>query len=761
MTERRRAAAGRALLAFVAVLLAAAAAARPIHYGAVSDPAVLACDRLHWTGRGDEARGCYRALVSGSGAPAARAEGYWALNERQAANRAFREAIQAAPDAAGIRVRWGDLYAASHQHADAIELYREAIERDANNAYARLGIARVLAASFDPAADDVLTLLVDDQSIGGGARAAALLLLARTALENGRRDLAGSALDEAEAIVVRDDWPPLDVFALRAAADLVAGKATSPWTERARAYNPGWGDIHAVPAHFYVITRRYREAIALYERAIAIEPRLAAAHEALGINLLRDNRVSRARHHLEIAYREDPFSPRAVNTLRLLDSFEHFRLVEDLPGPAGGVPIVLRLHEDEAAAIGPYAIDLARRSIAEFAKRYGFEPREPIVIEMYPDHEDFAVRTAGMPGIGILGATFGYVIAMDSPSARPVDEYQWGTTLWHEMAHVFTLEATDHLVPRWFSEGVSVHEEWRSGPNPGVRLPLRIYHAIRDGDFLPVATLDEGFIRPKYDGQVFVSYMQAGLACAFIEAAWGTAALRDLLAVFRAGQTTAGAIETVLGVTAETFDERFAAHLDETLGPTLERLSEWQDLRAAALAGQAAGDWAAVRDSAQTMIEILPQHIGPDSPYLPLAAAAEAEGDTAAAVAARAAFFAAGGYDPDALAALAADYEAAGRHADAIRVLTAINFVDPLDRTLHAQLGERLLAAGRAEEALAEFEIVIALEPHDAAQAWFDVARAQHALGDRQAAEDSVLKALDIAPGFRPAQRLLLELAGS
>ena len=35
-------------------------------------------------------------------------------------------------------------------------------------------------------------------------------------------------------------------------------------------------------------------------------------------------------------------------------------------------------------------------------------PAEPIVVELYPDHEDFAVRTAGMPGLGILGAAFGY-----------------------------------------------------------------------------------------------------------------------------------------------------------------------------------------------------------------------------------------------------------------------------------------------------------------------------------------------------------------
>ena len=101
-----------------------------------------------------------------------------------------------------------------------------------------------------------------------------------------------------------------------------------------------------------------------------------------------------------------------------------------------------------------------------------FELKEPVVVELYPEHDDFAVRTSGLPGIGLLGVTFGYLVAMDSPTGRADADFHWGTTLWHEMAHVFTLEATNHLVPRWFSEGVSVYEEWSTGPLPGRHIPL-------------------------------------------------------------------------------------------------------------------------------------------------------------------------------------------------------------------------------------------------------------------------------------------------
>ena len=101
----------------------------------------------------------------------------------------------------------------------------------------------------------------------------------------------------------------------------------------------------------------------------------------------------------------------------------------------------------------------------------------------------------------------------------------------------------------------------------------------------------------------------------------------------------------------------------------------------------------------------------------------------------------------------------AGRKDDAIDVMMSVNLVDPLDRDLHGELGDMLLAADRAAEALQEYEIALALKPHDMATAWYRMAQAQHKLGNIERTQDHLLQALDIAPNFRPAQRLLLQLA--
>ncbi len=47
-----------------------------------------------------------------------------------------------------------------------------------------------------------------------------------------------------------------------------------------------------------------------------------------------------------------------------------------------------------------------KRDIAAYNEKYQMKLNGPVQVEVYPDHEDFAVRTIGMPGLGALGVTF-------------------------------------------------------------------------------------------------------------------------------------------------------------------------------------------------------------------------------------------------------------------------------------------------------------------------------------------------------------------
>ncbi len=89
------------------------------------------------------------------------------------------------------------------------------------------------------------------------------------------------------------------------------------------------------------------------------------------------------------------------------------------------------------------------------------------------------------------------------------------------MSHVYILSATNHRVPRWFTEGLAVHEEGEASPEWSDRLTPEVLVAIRDKKLLPVAELDRGFIFPEYPEQVLVSYFQAGSICDYIKEQMG------------------------------------------------------------------------------------------------------------------------------------------------------------------------------------------------------------------------------------------------
>jgi len=738
----------------VLLLLAATAGAQSIDYDPRRPVELRPCDEHRYHGRTEQARTCYAKLLE-SPTPIVQAEAAWAVGDIQRANQIFRDTVQNNERAVQPRVRWGRLYLQTHQYSDAVELFGEALKAFPNDVHAKLGLASVFAERFEGQARP----LIEDALKQDGDLIEAHLLTASMDLEEGQLDDADKALDRAMRIVNKEKLPPLEVYTLRASLEMSRGGNPEPWIKRILDYNPRYGAMYQQLAHFEIMRRRYKEATVLLRRAVEVQPDLWAAHAELGSNLLRLGNVEEARTHLEAAYSGDPYSPTTVNSLRLLDRINDFSISED-PVVIGQdtYQVRLRLHKKESEVLRPYVLDLTSRSIQSFSQRYGFKPREPVTVELYPDHDDFAVRVAALPGIGLLGVTFGYVVAMDSPSSRPTNEFHWGSTLWHEMAHVFTLEVTDHYVPRWLSEGISVFEEWRTGPTPGVAVPPEAIAALEKKQFLPVADLDSGFIRPSYPGQVQVSYMQSGLVCLFIEQRWGFEQLGALLRQFDGKRTTAQAIEATFKIAPAAFDKEFDAFVRTRFANVLANFEEWQQKTQAARQAIQKERWADAIEPARRAVALYPEHVGGDSPHLMLAKALDKLNRRADAIVALEEYRRAGGWDPTALRQLARWLDEAGRAPEATELMVSLNYSDPLNAEVHSQLGERLLTAGRNEEALREFQALLALNTLDEAPAHYGIARALRELGDKAGSRRHLLDALATAPHFKPAQALLLKM---
>lgn len=726
----------RRLLALAAVFLFASVAA-------VQAAVPADCWNLRKHGHSAEARTCFENLTR-SGDTYFRAEGLWGLEAWDQANEQFRLATQPASSKALYKVRWGMLLHDRFNDTEATGLFGEALAKDPSNAGAYLGLAVVSAAGFDGKAAGYLAKAIRlDPEL-----AAAHELMADLALATDDRDTASAEADKAIAL----DNDALDAMAIHAAIELIGDRSPDAWFTKIQAVNPGYGEAYARVARQLELHYRYEDAVTYYRKAIEADPRLWAAHSALGIDLMRLGKEAEPFKELELSYNNGYRDAATVNSLRLLDSYKNFETFRDNA-------TILKLNKTEAALLLPYLQAELHTILATYEKKYRLKLTGPVQVEVYPNHEDFAVRTMGMPGLGALGVTFGEVVAMDSPSARKPGDFNWGATLWHEMSHVFILTSTNHRVPRWFTEGLAVHEEGERSPEWKNRVTPEVLLAIRDKKLLSVATLDRGFVSPEYPSQVIVSYFQAGSICDFVKEKWGEEKLLDMAHSYAQLQTTPQVIHQNLGIAPDDFDKQYLAWIGQKYGTQAAHFDEWRQKLKALFAAAQQNQYDVVLEQGPATLAMYPEYVDQANVYILMADADKAKRDSKSEAVILTAYEHEGGQMPAVLKRLAALEESAGKPAEAAATLERVNYIYPVkDEDLHRRLGDLLFAEKQYDGAIREYDARIASNPVDKAGAEFNLAQAYFAAGQKEKAQESVLAALETAPGYRPAQKLLLEL---
>jgi tetratricopeptide (TPR) repeat protein len=704
------------------------------------------CQGLRKHGKNSEAQTCYQALSQDRTAYL-RAEGDWGLGNYDRANTEFREAVAENDKSATYRVRWGMLLHERFNNTDADNLFKEAADRDPKSARAYLGLALVSADGFDNDAikDVAMALQLDPKLVEAHE------LFARLALEDSNQQQALSEADEALKISPE----AMDAMAVHAAVELINDKSPDEWFAKIKAVNPMYGEGYEFVGDAMGLNYRYEDGVTYYRKAIEVDPKLWSARSKLGINLMRLGQTDEPMKQLEECYQNGYRNEATVNSLRLLDSYKNFVTTKSPDGT-----MILRFNKKEADALRPYFEEVLGDAITAYNAKYKMKLPAPVQVEVYPNHEDFAVRTMGMPGLeGALGVTFGEVVAMDSPSSRKPGDFHWAETLRHEMSHVYILTATNHRVPRWFTEGLAVHEESQASPEWGDRISPEVVLALHDKKLLPVADLDQGFVRPAYPDQVLVSYFEAGKICDYIQNKWGADKLLDFVHAYAKLEPTPRVIQESLDMSSEAFDKEFQAWVYGSVADIVANFDTWRSkLKALANNYQQQKYDDVIKDGPE-VIKLYPDYVYDANAYEFIAQADMQKQDKKAAREILTAYEKMGGRDLDSLKKLAELEEEAGDPKEAAATYQRMNFIDPLyDADYHRHLGQLWMGQKDYAGAVREFTVVVAMKPLDRAAAEYDLASAYMAAGQKDKAQDAVLESLEAAPGYRPAQKLLLDL---
>jgi tetratricopeptide (TPR) repeat protein len=688
-----------------------------------------------------------------------------ALDEFDEANNVFRSAVAKAPKDPELNTAWGELYLDAHQNADALELFQTALEGDERWTPAFLGAAQALSDDDPP------------QAIGAARKALEInpsyveahVFLAHEGLDQDHKADAREALQKALTI----NPSSLEGHAALAAIAYVEDKTAEFDAEVAKvlAIAPNYGEVFRVAGELAAHNYRFDEAVALVRRGLALQPQNPEMLSELGMHLLRTGDEPGARASLEASFKVFPRDKPTLNMLTMLDTLDKFVTVQD-------GDLTFRFHKDEVAVLREYAIPLAHKALTDYAKRYEFTPKGPILIEIFPKHDDFAVRNVGLPGmIGALGACFGRVVTMDSPKARTNGSFQWEATLWHELAHVVTIQMSNQRVPRWLTEGISEFEQKRARPEWARQMDLEFAAMMNEDKVIKLRDLNAAFTDPR---KISIAYFQGSIVVDYLFETYGQPGVNKLLREFGKGLDSDAALKSAFDTDFDRMQPGFDQMLERRFNfrkaleggdpATLSKkpLEELKTIAAAQPRGfgvqmalgralAKAGDTDGAMRAFEAAAALIPLSA---APHGELAHLALEKKDRARAIAELQAVVATDFDNVQAARDLASLMRETGV-TDAARV-RAVNerivAIDPFDNDAHTVLGRLAMQRNDAEIATREFTVALALNPVDKAAAHTDLAESYFKVGRKDDAKKQTLAALEIAPTYGRAQDLLLAI---
>lgn len=687
---------------------------------------------------------------------------------RQVLELFYDSAKRSNPSAPEPHLASGDLALAKNDYALAAESYREAAKRSPENPDVYYGLARSYTNDREQAAKALAKALELNPN-----HTDSLLFQVDNTIDAEQYELAESLLKQVLEINARHPR----AWAYRAVLAHLAGKREDERAHRREALSTWRTNPEVDHLIGKKLSENYRFAEgATYQRqALCFDPAYRPAKVQLCQDLLRRGQEEEGWQLAAEVFDEDKYNVLAYNLSTLHENLAKFRTLEN-------EDFIVRMDEREADIYGSRVMELLARAKQRLCTKYDVSLADPIIVELFPQQKDFAIRTFGMPGgAGFLGVCFGGVITANSPASQGSSPSNWEAVLWHEFCHVVTLHKTRNKMPRWLSEGISVYEERQQNAAWGQSMTPKYREMVLDGEATPVSQLSGAFLKPESPLHLQFAYYQSSMVVEYLVGRYGVAALQrvldDLGESVPINQALARHTEPI-----EKLDEDFAAWFKrqaEELAPGVDwekpefdaggdadAIAAWNRAHpdnfwgllaeAQALVGQR--QWEAAKRSLARLIELYPNAQATDGPYGLLAIVHRELGETPAE---RAVLEKLVALDSDAvdarlrLADLAAEQEDWRKVAEHAKEALAIH---PLMVAPHRHLAKAAEALHDRPGAIAANQAMLRMESLDLAELHFRLAGLLKDDGKVQEARLHALKSLEQAPRYRAAHRLLLEI---
>ena len=524
---------------------------------------------------------------------------------------------------------------------------------------------------------------------------------------------------------------------------------------------------------------RFAEGAAYQRRSLEFDPNYLPAKTQLCQDLLRLGDEEAGWKLADELFARDGYNVLAFNLVTLRDRIAGFRTLK-----AEG--LMVRMDPREAELYGDRVLSLLRTARETLGRKYGMIPSEPIIVEIFPQRKEFAVRTFGLPGAeGFLGVCFGRVITANSPASQGEHVSNWEAVLWHEFCHVITLHKTRNKMPRWLSEGISVYEETKQNPAWGTPLNPKFREMLLADSLTPLSQLSSAFMAPPSPLHLQFAYFESSLAVEFLVERAGLSALKEILDDLGSGIPLNESLPSRAKMSLVELDRgflQFARKKAESVAAqaTWEEvdlpadadskvIEAWLEKHPNSFSGVqrlaarlvAERKWVPARAAAERFKGLDPSYVGPENAYMLLATIFKNTSDEAAERAILEEIAVRSGDAVPAFQRLIELDEPVGDWKGVATNAQRWLAVNPLIPAPHRSLARASERTGDRETAIRSYRSLLLLDETDPAGSHYRLAKLLSEAGNPIEAKREVLKSLEEAPRFLEAHRLLLSLIGS
>ncbi len=520
---------------------------------------------------------------------------------------------------------------------------------------------------------------------------------------------------------------------------------------------------------------RFKEGAAYQRRALSANPEFSKAQVQLAQDLLRLGDEAEGWQWAEKAHDKDGYNITAYNLVTLKSTLDDYTTLES-------DSFILRMPAEEAPVFGQQVMELLEEAKTAMSEKYQTTLERRIIVELFGNQKDFGVRTFGMPhNPGFLGVCFGNVITANSPSTQGNNPSNWRAVLWHEFCHVITLTMTKNKMPRWLSEGISVYEELQKDPSWGQSMTPEYREFILSGRLTPVSELSAAFIRATSNEAMQFAYYESCLVVDFLVANYGIESVINVLHDLGAGIFINDALAkntTRISDLDKEF-ETYATDLATQLGDGLNWDIPEDTIRAVstemALSTNPDNYYLLLDHSRQLLKEqkwdeaieaiskvLIRYPIQPGNDEAPrlLAQAYRGSGDLENEIRILRELAKHDHEAPDVYLRLIYLDSAEERWDLVMENVQRYLSVNPLIPQPYRHLATTSEALGDPQQAMGAYRTLLRLNPPDPADVHYQLARLLHGDSQHPEAKVHVIKALEEAPRFRDAYRLLRSIGG-